>query len=314
MSMPTSAILRPVPRLCLFLIVLLAAAPGLADPYRHTIVVDGVNDFTGGEAFATTTSGQEVYFTWDDTHLYVGCSGSTMDAMSVTEFIVLYFDTDPGSGLGASSGRILAVQEPAFLSDFRPDFMLTLSLDFSTLGFSAYAGAAWSPVTSGAVHAAGGGYLEMSIPLSDLGDPAALRTTFAVIVTDLFSEWTYVGAPETIFTDGYDPDYQDHLDFDFSSEFPPNYEPADTNLLIDPSLDGAGWTLTGLKEVRGRAGDSGLVGSSHQSNLTAQKSSRSTRKTLGMTIQSTAPCLISVSALRSCPVTRATPGNWPGVL
>jgi hypothetical protein len=43
--------------------------------YSHTIMIDGVDDFTPDEAFTTTTATYGAAVTWDATNIYVGYTG-----------------------------------------------------------------------------------------------------------------------------------------------------------------------------------------------------------------------------------------------
>ena len=56
---------------------------GGVSPYRHTITIDGTNDFSPtSEKLATTTTSVDAYVTWDASALYVGYVGSDLGALA----------------------------------------------------------------------------------------------------------------------------------------------------------------------------------------------------------------------------------------
>ncbi len=224
-------------------LALLLSATAVAQPYRHTIVIDGFDDFTSGETFQTTTAGITAYFTWDDTHLYLGCTGS-LPVSSVYDYIAVYLDADPDAHIGATTGILLGSQQPAFPADFRPDHAFLIPFDYSSGSFWTYGGS-WAPDTYNVVHGTGSTYFEAAIPLADLGDPTELGATFSIIHTADFFESTYAGVPDDIYVDSLDPDFVNHLAFDFGSEHDPNYVPPPRYVVIDPVPSDATWILDG---------------------------------------------------------------------
>jgi hypothetical protein len=70
-------------------------------PYRHTIQVDGTDDFFAGESFETTSASFAAYVTWDDANLYIGYAGPDLSPTvtdAVTKWLFVYLDTTAGSG------------------------------------------------------------------------------------------------------------------------------------------------------------------------------------------------------------------------
>jgi hypothetical protein len=67
-----------------------------------------------------------------------------------------------------------------------------------------------------------GAYLEMRIPLSDIGSPSILSVHLNMISETLFNETSFAAVPSDSFFDGYDPDYTKYYQFDLKASTPPN--------------------------------------------------------------------------------------------
>src|SRR5688572_10489783 len=81
-----------------------ASDPDGQQLYRHTIQIDGVDDFLSAEQFPTTSAGYGARVTWDNDNIFVGYSGADLDpaaAETATKWLFVYVDADPGMGRGA---------------------------------------------------------------------------------------------------------------------------------------------------------------------------------------------------------------------
>lgn len=190
-------------------------------PYRHTILIDGVDDFTASsEKFSTTSTSYDAYVTWDATTLYVGYSGpdvSTSTASGNTKWLFAYLDVDPGAGTGATMGVQYNHQRPGFLSGFGAEYYLRWKADGSYATFDSYAGTTWSTsqtygsatkTWSGSAaaitSAQSGTYIEFAIPLAALGTPPATLGVITLWMNEApGGEFTYAGLYSASFTEGY---------------------------------------------------------------------------------------------------------------
>jgi hypothetical protein len=182
--------------------------------YRHTILIDGTNDFTtASERFHTTSgdaSGYFAYVTWDATNLYVGYEGNDVSGTTSNpdkKWIFAYLDVDPGAGTGATSGVKYDTETPGFPAGFGAEYYLRWKCDdtFSTL--EAYATGAWSTVAvSGVTHhrtATAPGYVEFSIPLATIGAPSKVGVITLMMNETSTLEAAYAGIYTDNFVDGY---------------------------------------------------------------------------------------------------------------
>jgi parallel beta-helix repeat protein len=202
-------------------VALAAAAP--AAPYRHTITIDGANDFNSQEIFPTTTVSYTAYVTWDDSNLYLGCSGPDIIFGGSTKWLLFYLDPDPGSGTGSSTGRPYNTQQPTFPAGFAAKYLWAWGVDELRRHFFQYSGTAWEEIANPIQEAASSTrFVEFGVPLSSIGNPAKIGIAACLVDEVASGEWTYGGMPSTAFTDGYDPDFAHSYVGDFSSARPPN--------------------------------------------------------------------------------------------
>ena len=59
-------------------------------------------------------------------------------------------------------------------------------------------------------------YLEMRIPLADIGSPASVDLHLSMINETDCGEWPFAGVPSTSFSDGQDPDSAAYYSFDLT--------------------------------------------------------------------------------------------------
>ncbi len=205
----------------------------------HTITIDGTNDFAADETFSTTSTGYTTYITWDQNNLYIGYDGVDINAGINPQYkwILIYFDTDPQqtptSGTGTTVGQLYNTQQPNL--PFSANFHLRWKGDNTYTNMGKWTGSSWD-------YGSGGGYwtgslvrsdtyLEISIPLSDLGNPSQVYICTNMINEESGFEWTYAGNPSDMFTDGYDPDYLHYYGFNLTSGISPNHSQNHDNSL-----------------------------------------------------------------------------------
>ena len=211
------------------------ADPGSSDaapPFRHSIIVDGNNDFTPAEIFATTSPTYAAYFTWDMSSIYLGFSGDDIatDAPdSATKWVFAYFDVDPGNGTGAYVGEQYNTQRPGFPSSFASEYYYRWKSDGSLADLQSFAGSSsWNvePVTI--APQGSGSFVEVAIPRAALGDAAVVGVVTFMMNEKAMGEWSYAGLYAGSFTDGYyDADVaaiplSRYLEIDFASTRLPN--------------------------------------------------------------------------------------------
>lgn len=197
------------------------AMPGA---YRHTINIDGSNDFSSTtESFATTSSGYTAFVTWDSDYLYLGMQGADISSGSSTHFVLAYLGT---GGTGTDTGLLYNTQEPAL--PFDADYHVRWKADNTFTNTQRWNGSAWEDAGwdfTGDVQQSGE-FLELRIPLNDISSPSIVDVHLAMINEAAMIEGTYAGTPGTSFSDGYDPDFATFFRFDLGGmTSPADYAP-----------------------------------------------------------------------------------------
>ncbi len=199
-----------------------------AGPYRHTIAIDGTDDFVPAEIFATTSSPSfSARITWDATNLYLGYSGPDLDpstANASTKWVFAYLDVDPGAATGAATSLTYNTQSATFPQGFGAEYYLRYKCDATFSSLEMYDGATWTTAATAPLAAHGGQYMEMSIPRAALGDPSTLGIVTWMINEGANIESSYAGLYADNFTDGYAISLRltKYLKADFSATRVPN--------------------------------------------------------------------------------------------
>jgi cysteine-rich repeat protein len=189
------------------------AAGACVGPPKHTISIDGTNDFAPSETFATTTAGSTAYFAWDATYLYVGMEAFEVASGSSTRWVVLYL----GGAGGTTTGVQYNTQAPTLPFAAKWHVRWKASNDFTnalTWTGNAWADAAWD--FTGDVFQSGD-FVELRIPRADVGSPSTLDVHVGMLDEQAGSEKTYASAPSTSHVDSYDPNYTKRFSIDFAS-------------------------------------------------------------------------------------------------
>jgi hypothetical protein len=175
-----------------------------AVPYRHTIQVDGIDDFVAGESFETTSSSFAAYVTWDDANLYVGYAGPDLTptvADAATKWLFVYLDTTAGSG--ETQSEEYNSQRATFPTGFTANYYVRYKVDGTLTTIEHHDGSGWTTVTPGPAVAQAGMFVELGVPLSSIGSPARLGLVTWMINEKAFDEGAFAGLYSDNFTDGY---------------------------------------------------------------------------------------------------------------
>ncbi len=178
--------------------------PDAGPPWRHTITIDGTNDFTAAsESIPTTSTGYTAYVTWDATYLYVGYQGADVASAAVTRWVLVFLDNNPGAAGGATSSPTYNTEAVGFPAGFAPEFYLRwrASNDFQTL--EQYAAGAWTTSTTVPQTFQTGTFVEFRIPLAAIGSPTRVGITTLMLNEAPGVEAAYAGLYAGNFTDGY---------------------------------------------------------------------------------------------------------------
>ena len=158
------------------------------------------------------------YITWDDTYAFFGMDGADIGGCSSTKWLLIYLSGTPGTTTGVQYNN----QQPAlpfsakYHVRWKADNTYTNAMEYSV---SNWVDAGWN--FTGDVFQSGT-FLEMRVPFADIGSPAAFSVVMCMINEAGGSEWTYAGVPDTVFSDGVDPDYGHYYQFDLTGSTPPN--------------------------------------------------------------------------------------------
>jgi len=176
-------------------------------PWKHTIVVDGVNDYyLAQEKFQTTSIGYEAFITWDDSNIYVAYSGADIgSSASANKWVFAYIDVDPGMATGPASAERYTNQAPRFPAGFGAEYYLRWRTDNADAAIKNWDGASWAFVTTTVTKQKLGGYVELRFPRSTLGTSTRFGLVTFMMNEQAGGEWTYAGLYSDSFVDGYSP-------------------------------------------------------------------------------------------------------------
>jgi len=205
-----------------------AAVDALAGAYRHTIAIDGTNDFAAADTFTTTSApGYAAYVSWDDDNLYVGYRGPDLDPAAqdtATKWLFVYVDTDPGAGTGAIDTLTYNTQRATFPAGFGAEHYVRWKCNGSFGSLESYQGNAWVTSTTSVTIAHTGDFLELAIPRTVFGGAPAVGVVTWMINEKAGFEGSYAGLYQGNFTDGYAATLAltRYLSADFASTAAPN--------------------------------------------------------------------------------------------
>jgi hypothetical protein len=181
-----------------------APAPDSAPPYRHTITLDGIDDFTSGETFATTSTAFSARIAWDDTHLFIGYAGpdlATNTSDAPQKWLFVYVDTIATGGQAQSEQY--NTQRATFPAGFAADYYVRYKVNGTLESLEQDVGGDWMTATPAPEVAQAGTFVELSIPLASITAGTSLSLVTYMINEKMFSEGTYAGLFMDNFVDGY---------------------------------------------------------------------------------------------------------------
>jgi len=189
-----------------------------------TITIDGNNDFESDEA-VLGTGGSIYYITWDANYLYLGAQNSDIDDNISTKWLYFYLDSDPQlipiTGTGTTTGLTYNTQQPTL--PFTANYHFRWKTDNTYINLQEYNGSTWVNGTQTGISAfQTGQYVEIRIPLANIGSPTQIYLVGAMINEVAFGEWTYYQTPQNGHTDGYDPNFISRFGFTLTSGISPN--------------------------------------------------------------------------------------------
>ena len=203
-----------------------AADPDGQQLYRHTIQIDGTDDFLSSEQFPTTSTGYTARVAWDNDAIFVGYSGSDLDPATVdtsTKWLFVYVDVDPGMAKGALVNEMYNTQGATFPAGFRADFYVRWKCDATLLSLKTFSNNTWMEGTAPQA-ARAGSFVEFAIPRSVIVPTDRVDVVTWMINEKNGAEGSYAGIYTGNFTDGYAANLAltKFLKIDFTSARDPN--------------------------------------------------------------------------------------------
>lgn len=187
----------------------LDAPPAPSDallPYRHTVTIDGVDDFAVAEQLATTSAAYGARVTWDADNIYVGYVGPDLDPSALdtaSKWLFVYLDVDPGQGTGAAASQAYNTQHAVFPSGFGAEYYARWKCDTTVASIEQHAGGAWTTLGATPAVAQAGSFVELAIPRSVLGATTTIGLVSWMINEKDQFEGSFAGLYATNFVDGY---------------------------------------------------------------------------------------------------------------
>ncbi|MCA9620966.1 MAG: Ig-like domain-containing protein [Myxococcales bacterium] len=153
---------------------------GFTVRYAHTVVIDGVNDFTLDEAIATSTVGGQLYASHDDTTLYLGLAHPDVQIGGTgNKFVYFLLSADPnlmtGNSLSSDGKAKFGAAGTAALAYHWKIRIDGASYEEYRIGNGSDWSTDWLATGKSSFRAAG--FVEGSIALSELGNPSQVVIT-----------------------------------------------------------------------------------------------------------------------------------------
>ncbi len=172
----------------------------------HTIAIDGTDDFTAGETFATTSSPTfSAYVTWDAVNIYIGYAGpdlATTTSDAGTKWLFAYVDVDPGAATGATVSQRYNTQQITMPAGFGAEHYFRFKSDGTLRSQENYNGSDWASDATTPTSANAGMYTEAAIPRALFAGNTAGLVTYMINEQD-GAESTFAGLYNDNFVDGY---------------------------------------------------------------------------------------------------------------
>ena len=198
------------------------SAGGFTIRYFHTIEIDGIDDWSAGETFPTSTAGHIAFTAWDDQYVYLAMSSPDVAGGNGAIWVVAYF----GGAGGTASGQIYNTQQPELLFDAR--WHLRWRADNTYTDVQEWDGDAWITAPwqlgEGDVYQTGE-LVEFRVARSDIGDSDTLVLHMGILREAELQEASWAAHPQGSYVDGYDPDYAEYWELDLLGSAQPVEQP-----------------------------------------------------------------------------------------
>jgi hypothetical protein len=174
-----------------------------APPYRHTITIDGTDDFAQSETLPTTSAGYTAKLAWDDVNLYIGYAGpdlATGTSDAAQKWLFVYLDTTSG---GETQSEMYNTQRATFPTGFEADTYVRYKVNGTTTSLEQVSAGDWMTAPPAPQVGQAGTFVELAIPLAQIGAGDSLRIVTYMINEKMFAEGTYAGLFADNFVDGY---------------------------------------------------------------------------------------------------------------
>jgi hypothetical protein len=196
----------------------------IQEPYRHTIAIEGVDDFTAGETFATTSASFSARIAWDDVNLYIGYAGPDLDTMTgdaPQKWLFVYLDTTTG---GETQSEQYNTQRATFPTGFAADYYVRYKVNGTLTSLERNNGGTWATASPTPQVGQAGTFVELAIPLSSIGAGTSVGIVTYMINEKMFAEGTFAGLFSDNFVDGYATNMT--LTRSYTADFTSGAEPA----------------------------------------------------------------------------------------
>ncbi len=174
-------------------------------------MIDGQNDFTASETFATSSATYTGYVTWDAANLYLGMQGADVGSGDPHKFVVAYI----GGAGGTTTGVLYNTQTPTL--PFAAKWHLRWKADNTFTNALVWNGSSWVDAGwsfTGLVFQ-NGNYIELAIPRTNIGSPPGVVPIDVGMINEANgAEGTYAGVPSTAYSDGYNASFAKYFGFD----------------------------------------------------------------------------------------------------
>jgi len=181
-------------------------APPGAQPYAHTIAIDGTDDFAVADRFATTSTAYAARVSWDAQNVYVGYAGPDLDPAALdtsSKWLFAYLDLDPGAGTGSTTSVTYNTQHATFPAGFGAELYARWKCDGTFHSLERYQAPSWTADATVVPAAQAGTYVELAIPRSVLGSATTIGLVTWMINEKQSFEGSFAGLYAGNFTDGY---------------------------------------------------------------------------------------------------------------
>lgn len=188
--------------------------------YRHTIKMDGANDFLPGETFMTSSGGYSAFIAWDRSALYLGMQGAQIPKKEQnTGLFAMTYLAWPGAS-GTMSAQTYSAVSPTL--DFAATHYVRWNGDQSGASVFTYTGPGqWEESkfnnSQGQEFRQNGEFLEMKVPFeTSFAEPVSaelpLKLVMFLLNETTNAESTYAAAPGVTGGDTKTPQFPKHFE------------------------------------------------------------------------------------------------------